>query len=131
MTDLLFAEEAYEIIGICMEVHAELGAGFSEIVYKDALEYELKKRNIPFSRERQFNIQYKDIILPHRFCADFVVMDKIILEAKSVSQLNNEHMGQTLNYLCVSGLQLGLLVNFRSTKLQYKRLIRSEESASV
>ena len=123
MVDLIFAEESYEIIGICMETHAELGSGFSEIVYKDALEYELQKRNIPFTREQQFCIKYKDVILPHRFCADFVIMDKIILEAKAVSQLNKEHMEQTMNYLSASGLKLGLLVNFRGPKLQYRRLL--------
>lgn len=106
-----------------MDVHAELGSGFSEIVYKDALEYEFKNFKIPFNRERQFDIRYKEIILPHKFCADFVVMDKIILEAKTVSQLNNEHTAQTINYLCASGLRVGLLMNFKGAKLQYKRLI--------
>lgn len=106
-----------------MDVRDKLGSGFSEIVYKDALEYEFRKKNIHFSREKSFSIHYKDTILLHKFCADFVVMDKIILEAKTVSQLNKEHMKQTMNYLCASGLRLGLLVNFKGEKLQYKRLI--------
>lgn len=63
-----------------MDIHNELGTGFSEIVYKDALEYELRKKNISFAREQQFKIRYKEIILPHNFYADFVVMDKIVLK---------------------------------------------------
>ena len=82
MTDLLFAAEAYEIIGACMDVHTELDSGFSEIVYKDALEYEFQRKNIPYKREKQFEVRYKDIILPHKFWADFVVMDKLFLKRK-------------------------------------------------
>ena len=107
-----------------MEVHNNLGRGFSEIVYKDALEYELKKQNIPFQREREYAVNYKGIILPHKFYADFVVWDKIILEVKNVSQLNNEHFEQTLNYLSVSNSKLGIIVNFRESELEYKRVVR-------
>src|SRR5688572_16939940 len=123
MENLIYREEAYEIIGICMTIHTELGSGFSEVVYKDALEHELRDRKIPFVREKEFRVKYKNVVLPHRFYADFVIMDKIILEAKTVSQLSKEHLEQTVNYLCVSGLNLGLLVNFRGPQLQYKRLV--------
>ncbi|ASS50936.1 MAG: NADH:ubiquinone oxidoreductase [Candidatus Fluviicola riflensis] len=124
MKTLIYKEEAYEIIGLCMEVHKELGPGFSEIVYKDALEHELKLRGINFEREREFQVYYKGIILPHKFYADFLVDETIILEVKTVSSLQKEHLEQTINYLCVSGLNLGLLVNFRSNSLEYKRLVR-------
>jgi len=124
MKTIIYQEEAYEIIGLCMEVHRELGPGFSEIVYKDALEYEFKMRGIFFDREREFQVHYKDIVLPHKFYADFLVSDKIILEIKTVSALLNEHIEQTINYLNVSDLHLGLLVNFRSSNLVYKRLVR-------
>ena len=107
-----------------MDVHNHLGKGFSEIVYKDALEYEFKKQNIPFQREREFAVNYKEIILPHKFYADFVVWDKIILEVKNVSQLNSNHLEQTLNYLSVSKSKLGILVNFRERQLEYKRVLR-------
>jgi len=107
-----------------MEVHNNQGRGFSEIVYKDALEYEFKKQHIPFQREQEFAVNYKDIVLPHKFYADFVIWDKIILEVKNVSQLNNDHFEQTLNYLSVSNLKLGIVVNFRATKLECRRVVR-------
>lgn len=106
-----------------MDVHSELGSGFTEIVYKDALEYEFKTRKIHFEREREFTVRYKDIFLPHKYYADFVVMNNIVLEVKTVNSLVKEHMEQTINYLCVSGLNVGLLVNFRNSKLEYKRLV--------
>jgi GxxExxY protein len=73
-----------------MEVFNHLGSGFSEIVYKDALEYEFREKGIDFEREKEFRVTYKDMILPHYFFADFVVMDKIILEAKTVSELRKD-----------------------------------------
>lgn len=76
-------EETYKIIGIAMEIHRQLGKGFSEIVYKDAFEYEFKQHNILFEREKKFQINYKGTIFPHKYYAGFVVFDKIILEVKS------------------------------------------------
>ena len=84
MTEIIYKKESYKIIGICMDVHNQLGPGFLEIVYKDALEFELKNANIPFKREKEYAINYKGINLPHKFYADFVVFDKIILEVKAV-----------------------------------------------
>lgn len=123
MNDLLYKEEAYKIIGTCMEVHNNLGAGFLEIVYKDALEYEFNKNNIPYEREKEYMVHYKNIILPHKFYADFVVFDKIILEVKCMNGIIDEHIAQTLNYLNVSNNRLGLIVNFGKEKLQSKRII--------
>jgi len=107
-----------------MEVHNNLGKGFLEIVYKDALEYEFKKQNIPFKREQEFSVNYKGTTLPHKFYADFVIWDKIILEVKNVLQLNSDHLEQTLNYLAVSDSRLGIVVNFREKNLEYKRVVR-------
>ena len=121
--DLIYKDLSYEIIGICMDVHNNLGAGFLEIVYKDALEYEFGKENIPFEREKLYRVNYKDIILPHKFFADFVVFDKIILEVKAVSGIADEFVAQALNYLKVSGNKLALIVNFGETKLHYKRVV--------
>lgn len=84
-----------------------MGVGFSEIVYKDALQYELDEMGISFAREAEFKVNYKDIILPHYFYADFVIHDRIILEAKVVSELKNEHIKQTINYRATSGLEVG------------------------
>ena len=106
-----------------MIVHRELGHGFLEIVYKDALELEFKKNDIQFEREQEYVVNYKGIKLPHRFYADFVLMDKIILEVKGMSGLVDEHVAQTLNYLKVSENKLGLLVNFGTPSLQYKRIV--------
>jgi GxxExxY protein len=85
--NLIYKEEAFRIIGCCMEVHKELGKGFSEIVYADALEIEFKIQNIEYSREQKFNINYKGVVLPHFYKADFVIFDKIILEIKAISNL--------------------------------------------
>lgn len=123
MTDIIYKEESFKIIGLCMEVHNNLGKGFLEIVYKDALEYEFNKNNIPYEREKEYEVNYKDIILPHKFYSDFVVFDKIILEVKGTAGTANEHIAQTLNYLKVSGCKLGILVNFGELSLEYKRVV--------
>jgi len=123
MTNLIYKEEAYEIIGICFEVHNNLGPGFLEIVYKDALEYEFQRAGIKYQREKKYEVNYKDIILPHKFYADFVIYDKIILEIKAVSGISDEFIAQSINYLKVSQNKLALLVNFGELKLNYKRLI--------
>lgn len=123
MDDLYLKEEAYKIIGICMEVHTILGKGHSEIIYGDALEYEFKKNKIPYNREVKFNITYKEIILPHHYFSDFVIFDEIILEIKAIQQLSSSEIKQTLNYLAASKNKLGLLVNFGEDSLKYKRII--------
>jgi len=123
MNELVYKEESYQIIGICMDVHNTLGRGFLEIVYKDALEYEFKKRAIPFEREKQYDVKYKEIILPHKYFADFVIFDKIILEIKAVEGIVDEFVKQTINYLAVSGCKLGLIINFGKEKLVYKRIV--------
>lgn len=121
--EIIHREESYQIIGKCMEVHNNLGAGFAEIVYKDALEYEFNKAGIPFEREKQYKVNYKGIILPHHFYADFVVFDKIILEVKGVSAITDEFTAQCINYLKVSELKLALLVNFGELRLNSKRIV--------
>ncbi|MEO5649860.1 MAG: GxxExxY protein, partial [Ginsengibacter sp.] len=83
MPNLILKEKSYELIGVCMEVHRELGMGFREIIYKDALEYEVQTKMIPYERERPYEIQYKTIILPRRYNADFIVYGSIILEVKA------------------------------------------------
>ncbi len=123
MTELIYKDESYEIIGKCMKVHNNLGPGFLEIVYKDALEFEFRKVGIPFEREKEYVVRYEEIILPHKFYADFVVYNKIILEVKGVSAIAEEFIAQSINYLKVSGNKLALLVNFGELKLNYKRLV--------
>jgi GxxExxY protein len=124
MSNYLYEEDTYKIIGALMEVHKNLGKGFSEIVYKDAFEYELKKINFSFEREKEYSVYYKDIVLKHKFYADFVVLDKIIIEVKSTGGLIDKDLSQCLNYLHVSGHRLAILVNFNKESLEYKRIIK-------
>lgn len=117
-----FKMETYKILGLCMEVHNNLGHGFLEIVYKDALEIEFKRNQIPFEREKEYPVNYKGILLPHRFFADFIVYEKIILEVKGVNGIHDEHIAQAINYLKVSKNQVALIVNFGEPKLTFKRI---------
>ena len=123
MSTLIYKEESYSIIGKCFEVHNNLGPGFLEIVYKDALEYEFRKADIPFEREKEYTVNYKGIVLPHKFYADFIVFDKIILEVKAVSGIADEFIAQAINYLKVSNNKLALIVNFGELKLNSKRIV--------
>ncbi len=116
-------KETYKIIGVGIEVHKVLGKGFSEIVYKDALEYELNKKGIKFEREKEFLIKYKETILPHKFYADFVVENQVILEVKCAASIIEKHYAQVINYLAISKLQVGLILNFYEKSLEYKRVI--------
>jgi GxxExxY protein len=122
--DFLYKNLTYEVIGVCMDVHRTLGNGFLEIVYKDALEFELNNRKLDYEREKEYKIDYKGVILPHKFYADFVIGSSIILEVKAAEGgLADEQVAQTINYLKASGCRIGLLVNFGRTKLEYRRLI--------
>ena len=121
--DLYKKEEYYKIVGICMEVHRILGNGLLEIVYKDALEYEFRKNNIPFEREKEYEIQYKGVVLAHKFYADFIVFDEIVLEVKIAKEIVDEHITQTLNYIKLADCNLGIIVNFKNKSLQHKRII--------
>ena len=121
--NVIYKEESYEIIGICMEIHNYLGHGFSEIVYKDALEIEFRKAEIFYEREKEYEVVYKGIILPHKFYADFVISEKIILEIKGKSQIAEANLAQSINYLKVSENKLAIIVNFGETKLNYKKIV--------
>lgn len=111
------------IIGIGIEVHKELGFGFLEIVYKDALEHEFNLSDILFTREKEFIVAYKDFILRHKFYADFVIFDKVILEIKAKEQIVAEDLARTINYLRCSGCKIGLILNFGRVRLDIKRVI--------
>ncbi len=127
MGDLIYKDESYFIIGKCFEVHNNLGPGFLEIVYKDALEYEFKQANIPYEREKEYIVNYKNITLPHKFYADFVVFDKIILEVKAVAGISEDFTALAINYLKVSKNKLALIVNFGELKLNSKRIVLDEK----
>jgi GxxExxY protein len=125
MSDLIYKEEVFKLVGFCMEIHRELGQGHDEVIYKDALVVELQRAAIPFTRERKYEIAYKGIVLPHFYYADFVIWDKILFEAKACERLTEAHVKQVLNYLAASKLQLGLLVNFGANSLEWKRVVLS------
>lgn len=122
MSKIIYQEESYQIMGVLFDIQNNLGGGFSEIVYKDALEYEFSIQNIPFEREKEYSVKYKDTILKHKFYSDFVVYDKIIIEIKSCDSINESHIAQCINYLKVSGNKLAILVNFTKDNLEYKRI---------
>jgi len=121
--DILYKEECYKIIGACMEVHKELGPGFLEPVYQEALSLEFYVQGIHFEKEKDIGIVYKGKTLDKCYKADFLCFDKIIVELKALSELSNDHIAQLLNYLKATKLRVGLLVNFGSSSLVYKRLI--------
>ena len=121
--DLIYKKESYLIIGACMEVHRELGNGFLEAVYQEALAIEFTKRGIPFEQEKKLEICYKGKTLSKYYEVDFVCYNKIILETKATNELSGGHESQVLNYLKATKFKLGLLVNFGAESLEYKRLI--------
>ena len=117
-------DETDKIISLAIEAHKILGPGFLEIVYKDALEYEFTENSYVFSREEEYKVQYKKIILKHKFYADFVVFDKVIVEIKAKQGgIAEEDLSQTINYLKISGCKVGLILNFAASKLQIKRVV--------
>ncbi len=120
---LIYQQESYQIVGACMEVHAELGAGFLEAVYHEALAIAFAEKNIPFGRERVLPIYFHGVELNKKYVADFVCYDKIILELKAVSALTSEHEAQVLNYLKATHFKLGILANFGADSFSYKRLV--------
>ena len=123
MADLLYKSEVFDIQGAVFEVYRNLGAGFLENVYQEALEIELESRNIPFVSQSELKIRYKDEILKQSYRADIVCYDKIILELKAVKVLLPEHEAQLQNYLRATGMHLGLLINFcQVPKVEIKRI---------
>jgi len=123
MTKILFKELAYKIIGAAMEVHRILGPGFLEAVYEAALAHELTLQGIPFERQKELPVYYKDQLVGH-YVADFVIDGQIILELKAVSALTKAHEAQAHNYLAATGLRLAILINFGADSLQQKRIVR-------
>lgn len=120
---IISKEESYKIVGAAIEVHKELGPGYLEPVYQEALSLEFQFQNIPFERERLLPVYYKNINLIKRYSVDFVCFNHTIVELKATSDLSGDHLAQVLNYLKASRLKLGILINFGASSLQYKRLV--------
>jgi GxxExxY protein len=114
---------SYKVIGACFEVHRQLGCGFLEGVYQEALKHELNLRKVPFIKEKKININYKGKILDKYYYADFICYDAILIELKALSSLNSNHESQVMNYLKATSLNIGLLINFGTKSLVHKRYI--------
>lgn len=117
---MIYPNEAYSIVGAAMEVQNELGCGFAELVYHEALNIELKLRNIPYETEKLIRITYKGYLLERTYKADLVCYDNIVVELKAVDKLKTEHTSQLLNYLKATNLPLGILINFGEKPLKFK-----------
>jgi len=124
MVEFLYKKETFDIIGVAMEVHNELGPGFLEAVYQEAFEIELINQNIPYEREKVLIIFYKKEKLKREFTADFFCFGKIIVELKALSSLDGNHEAQLLNYITATNTKVGLLINFGAKSLEYKRMIK-------
>ena len=133
MADILYKDESYKIIGSCMKVHAELGAGFltsppalsDREGAQEALEKQFIKEKIPYEREKLLKIDFDGQQLKKSFKADYVCYNKIIVELKAAIFIHNDNIEQTRNYLKATKLQLGLIVNFGVPSLKYKRVLNS------
>lgn len=107
-----------------MEVYNTLGYGFSEVVYKDAMEIEFLKNGKDFFREKEYTVTYKGQKLKRTFITDFTMSDNIIIEVKAHADgVQEDTIAQTINYLKTSGIRLGLIINFGKNKLEYKRVV--------
>jgi GxxExxY protein len=127
-TKILFKEESYKIIGACMKVHRELGSGFLEAVYQEALKNGFANSEIPFESQVKLNVFYEGQQLKKYYIADFICYDKIILEIKSVSQVPVAFYAQVKNYLAATKMDLGMLINFGQPSLVYKRILNTKNS---
>ncbi len=123
--------QTYAIIGAAMELHRELGGGFLEAVYQDALAVEFLARKIPFERERLCPVRYKGGLLPSHYVADFVCFGEIIVELKVLKALSTADDAQVLNYLKCTGFHRAILLNFGSPSLQTKRFVLGSEKVET
>jgi GxxExxY protein len=121
---IIHKEESYKVVGAAFKVYNNLGPGFLEAVYQEALEIELQRQGIPYEREKELKIQYDGIELKQTYKADFVCFGKIIVELKAVSALDDAHRSQVYNYLHATNYKLGLLLNFGCPdELEYERKV--------
>ena len=124
MAELILKEEVYQIIGAAMEVYYQLGRGFLEPVYQEALGIELERRQIPFEPQRELKIEYKGLKLEKEYKADFICFEKIIVEIKACQGLTGRDVGKLINYLKGTHMRVGLLINFCSqSRLEWKRYV--------
>ena len=121
---LLYKDLTDRILKAAYMVHNELGCGFLEKVYQEALAIQMTEMNIPFEREKHLKVFYHGKCLQCDYIADFVVDDKVILELKAVTEMENVFKAQTINYLKITGYKVGFLMNFGQEEFQFKRFAR-------
>jgi len=127
--DLIYREEAYKIIGACMEVYKDKGHGFVEPVYQDCMEIELLHQDIAFTSQNEIHLSYRNQKLRHCYIPDLTCYNAIIVELKAVKSLTDQHRAQVLNYLKSTRMQLGLLVNFgHYPGLEWERIVLTNHS---
>jgi len=124
-----YQDLTHRIIGAAMEVHRYLGNGFQEVVYQRALAIELELKGVHFEREKEMPLTYKGHDIGTRR-VDFFIEDKIMLEIKAVVKLEDVHLAQAINYLEAYGLEIGLLINFGNSSLQFKRVMKPQRNHS-
>ena len=118
-----FKNETYKIIGCAMKVHSELGNGFLEAVYQEALSIMFNEESIGFEKEKALEIEFRGVVLEKKYYADFLCFDEIIVEIKAIKEFNKAHLAQVLNYLKATNKKVGLLINFGADSLEYKRIV--------
>jgi GxxExxY protein len=118
----------YAIIGAAMEVHTQLGCGFLEPVYQEALAIEFTTRNIPFVREVKLPLAYKGQPLDTRYCPDFICFTSVVVELKALQHTGGTEEAQVINYLKVTGYETGLLINFGARTLQHRRFVLTKSA---
>ena len=121
---LVYEDLTEKIIDAAFEVHKTLGCGFQEAVYQEAIEIEYGLRDIPFESQKQLEIKYKGVTLRKKYSSDFLVFSKIILKIKFEAKLTNIDEARLHNYLKVTGFKVGLLINFGTTKIEIKRIVK-------
>ena len=126
--ELILKAEVYQIVGAAMEVSNELGCGFLEAVYQEALGIELDERRIPHALQKRIGISYKGRVLSKEYIADFLCHDQIIVEIKAIKAITGIEEAQILNYLTATNLPLGLIVNFGAPQLEWKRYANTKRS---
>jgi len=124
MADLILGDEVYAVVGAAMEVYYKIGTGFLEPIYQECLEIELKHRKIPFEPQKRLEMYYKEQLLQKTYVPDFLCYEQILVEIKVLDRLTNIEVAQIMNYLKITKLRVGVLINFGSRPtLEWKRYV--------
>lgn len=132
MSDLIYKDESFKIVGACFEVYKSKGIGFTEPIYQECLQIEFSLQNIPFIAQPELELEYKGTLLKQTFKPDFICYGRIIVELKALEKLHDVHRSQTLNYLNANGFQLAILANCgHFPRLEYERIVNTRNRAKI